>query len=103
MVLLDAVSFRPFPLSSWPGEVRAIQSAERVVKIVPVGIASLDQDELLFAGPMLDALLSVNGISDVVVPFYVDQTLQPVLFGEPVDQRLPMLPGTAAHVARAIF
>ena len=40
---------------------------------------------------MLDIMLALNGISDVVEPFEIDQSLQSVLFGEAINKSRTML------------
>ena len=70
-----------------------------VIEVPPIGIRPEDQTDLPGAGPMLDVLLTLYGRPDVVMRLGVDQSLEAMLFREPLRQTLAMLPDPAGEVA----
>jgi hypothetical protein len=47
---------------------------------------------------MLDTMLALNRITDVVEPLKIDQSLQPMLLGEAIDESGTMLEYTADKI-----
>jgi hypothetical protein len=49
---------------------------------------------------MLDIVLALDGVTDIVEPLEIDQSLQPVLLGETIDKSGAMLEYTADKIVR---
>ena len=48
---------------------------------------------------MLDIMLALNGITDVLEPFEIDQSVQSIPFGEAIDKSRTMLEHAADKIA----
>jgi hypothetical protein len=66
--------------------------------IVPFRIVDDNFSNLPRARPMLDIMLAVNRITNVVEPLKIDQSLQPMLFGETIDESGTMFEYTADKI-----
>jgi hypothetical protein len=68
------------------------------IEIAPSGVGLLDEVELPFPEPALEALLPLDGVLDAKMIFVPDQKVHAVLTREPWNQSLAML----VHPARQI-
>ena len=99
-------------MTTWGGEAGTAggrpASQQRVVEVLPVRVLRADQVDLPRPRPMLHRLLALDRGGDLLVAFGVDQPLEPVALGEPLDRALAMLPGPArdvgghAHIERPV-
>src|SRR5438552_7944770 len=88
--------------SSWPGLSRPSTSLLRdcVEEIVPIWVHHHDLSNLPRAWPMLDVVFALNGIPDIFELLKVDQPLQPISLGKPVDESGTMFEYSADKIAR---
>jgi len=77
----------------------AMQSDERVVEVIPIGIHCMDEPHLPGARPMFDCLLALDGITDVVEVLIIDETFQPVAFCESLDDSFAVLERAVRQIA----
>jgi hypothetical protein len=60
----------------------------------------MDKADLPGAGPMLDGRFALNGIPDIVEMLRINQSLQAMTFGKPIEQSFPMLESAPWQIAR---
>src|SRR5262249_31432683 len=78
----------------------SVASCEVAVEISPIRIVGLDQGDFPSARPFLQALLTLNGGSDVIERLDVDQELDAISLREPGNESLAVFEGAARDVVR---
>lgn len=74
-------------------------SRQPVVEILPHRILLQDQGDFPGARPVLQVLLSLNGISDILVPLYPNEPFKAVFPGEAIGNARAVLPSAARDIA----
>src|SRR3546814_2447448 len=74
------------------------ETVQAVVEVLPLGIAALDQPDLLGAGPLLHRLLTLDRAGDFLVGLDMDQARDAVSSCEAGADALPVLPDAAGDV-----
>jgi hypothetical protein len=83
------------------GLVPAIQVLDyRVVEIVPSGVLGIDEPSFPRPWPVLDVMFTLDGETNVVVFFEIDEAFKLMTFCEPIDRIRTMLVDPAQKIAR---
>src|SRR5918996_4245264 len=75
-------------------------SADFVEKILPLGIHALDEPKLPGSVPLLELLLAQDGRIHRLVHLVINETMDPIFFGESVDETLPVYANAFEELAR---
>ena len=74
-----------------------IQALEQVL---PTRILGFDQIQLPLPRPMPESFLASDGCQNLLVPFDINESSEPITRGEHRSNTLPMFPGASANVVR---
>lgn len=83
--------------SSWR-HLSAQSSVERIKKIIPAGIALLDQSQFPATIPFLERLFSSDGVPDIGERLDMNQSGDPIFLGERRTRKVSMREDTGGQI-----